>query len=224
MSKYVKELMMDQLRSDLDGEPVGPDPRPEGAGRDRRAPAPPRPAEEVDPDAGAEEHAGPPGLHRDGDGRACRQYLEGPRWPSGAATASPSWPRRSPTQVKTLKKPEIKGGAVDGVVDRPRAGRGHHQAAQPRGPDRPGGRAWPWPRRSGSSPWPTPRRPACMGQLKTLSEGAGGDGRGAGAGDADGRRRRPTSEPERRASRNDDALHRPAGSSDTRSGRHPDSA
>ena len=52
MSKYVKELMMDQLRTDLDGEPVGPDPGPQGAGRGRRAPVPPRPAQEVDQDPG----------------------------------------------------------------------------------------------------------------------------------------------------------------------------
>ena len=116
MSKYVKELMMDQLRTDLDGEPVGADPRLQGAGRGRRAPVPPRPAEEVDPGPGAEEHAGPAGLHRDGHGRACRSSSRARRWPSGAATGSPSWPRRSPTQVKKLKKPEIKGGAVDGVV------------------------------------------------------------------------------------------------------------
>ena len=44
------------------------------------------------------------------------QYLTGPRRPPGAARGSPSWPRRSRSQVKTLKKPEIKGGAVDGVV------------------------------------------------------------------------------------------------------------
>ena len=176
MSKYVKELMMDQLRSDLDGEPVAADPRPEGAGRDRRAPAPPRPAEEVDPGPGAEEHAGPPRLRRDGHGRAVAVPRRARRWPSGAATASPSWPRRSPRQVKTLKKPAIKGGAVDGVVDRPRAGRGHHQAAQPRGPDRPGGEPGAGPgaarRRAGQRaggrpdgparrPWPKarPRRP-----------------------------------------------------------------
>ena len=116
MSKYVKELMMDQLRTDLGGSTVAADPGPEGAGRGRGAPVPPRPAQEDDPGPGAEEHAGPAGVHRHGDRRASR-YLEGPSaWPSGVATASPSWPRRSRTQVKTLKKPADQGGAVDGVV------------------------------------------------------------------------------------------------------------
>ena len=118
MSKYVKELMMDQLRSDLDGS---------------------RSVLILDfkgLDAVAEHQ-----LRRDLRKKSIQvrvlkntlarrvftemgmdglsKYLEGPSVAVWGATASPSWPRRSPTQVKTLKKPEIKGGAVDGVVDRP---------------------------------------------------------------------------------------------------------
>ena len=75
-------------------------------------------------------------------------------------------------QVKKLKKPEIKGGAVDGVVIGPDAGRGHHQAPQPRGPDRPRGRAWPWPRSQRVVALANAPAGGLLGQLKTLSEGA----------------------------------------------------
>ena len=176
MSKYVKELMMDQLRADLDGNRSRADPGPEGAGRHRRVPAPPRPAEEVDPAPGAQEHAGPPGLHRHGDGRAVEVPRGALGGSPGAARASPSWPRRSRTQVKTLKKPEIKGGAVDGVVIGPEPGRGHHQAAQPRGADRPGAEppARPGPRGAGAGQLAGqhPDRPA-----RGLHREAPGDGR-----------------------------------------------
>ena len=44
------------------------------------------------------------------------QYLEGPRRPPGAARAIAELAKEISSQVKTLKKPVIKGGAVDGVV------------------------------------------------------------------------------------------------------------
>src|SRR3954449_10188397 len=115
MSKYVKELMMDQLRSDLDGS---------------------RSVLILDLkglDAIAEHH-----FRRDMRKKSIRvrtlkntlarrvftemgmdglsRYLEGPSvlvW-GGAGVAELA--KEVSTQVKTLKKPEIKGGAVDGVV------------------------------------------------------------------------------------------------------------
>ena len=44
------------------------------------------------------------------------QYLEGPRWPVWGGEGIAELAKEISTQVKTLKKPAIKGGAVDGVV------------------------------------------------------------------------------------------------------------
>ena len=115
MSKYVKEMMMDQLRSDLDGEPVGPDPGPKGL------------------DAVAEHQ-----LRRDLRKKSIRlralkntlarrvfadmgmdglsKYLKGPSVAVWGGDGVAELAKEISTQVKKLKKPEIKGGAVDGVV------------------------------------------------------------------------------------------------------------
>jgi large subunit ribosomal protein L10 len=115
MSKYVKELMMDQLRSDLDGSRslIILDLKGLGAiaeyqlRRDLRKKSirlralKNTLARRVFADMGME------GLSR---------YLEGPSvavW-GGAGVAELA--KEISTQVKALKKPEIKGGAVDGVV------------------------------------------------------------------------------------------------------------
>ena len=116
MSKYVKELMMDQLRSDLDGsrsvlilDLKGLDAIAEHQfRRDLRKKSIQIRALKNTLARRVFAEMGMDGL--------CAVSWRARRWPSGAATGSPSWPRRSPTQVKKLKKPEIKGGAVDGVV------------------------------------------------------------------------------------------------------------
>ena len=148
MSKYVKELMMDQLRSDLDGsrsvlilDLKGLDAISEHQFRSdlRKKSIKVRAlkntlARRVFTDMGIG------GLSK---------YLEGPSVAVWGGDGVAELAKEVCTQVKTLKKPEIKGGAVDGVVIGPDAGRGHHQAAQPRGPDRPGRRPGPGPRAAG---------------------------------------------------------------------------
>ena len=65
--------------------------------------------------SGAEEHARPPGLRRSGDGRT----LEVPDRHSAAAWGGEGiaeLAKELSQQVKRLKKPVIKGGAVDGVI------------------------------------------------------------------------------------------------------------
>lgn len=115
MSKYVKELMMDQLRSDLDGTTSvlildfkGLDAVSENQLRldlrkknIRIRALKNSLARKVFSEMGIE------GLGR---------YLEGPSvavW-GGAGVAELA--KEITAQLKTLKKPEIKGGAVDGVV------------------------------------------------------------------------------------------------------------
>src|SRR3954452_6777567 len=115
MSKYVKEMMMDQLRSDLDGsrsvlivDLKGLDAVAEHRFRNdlrkksiRLRVLKNSLARRVFTDMGM------------GD---LSKYLEGPSvavW-GGAGVAELA--KEISTQVKTLKKPEIKGGAVDGVV------------------------------------------------------------------------------------------------------------
>jgi large subunit ribosomal protein L10 len=115
MSKYVKELMMDQLRSDLNGS---------------------RSVLILDLkglDAIAEHH-----FRRDMRKKAIRvralkntlarrvfsemgmdglsKYLEGPSVLVWGGDGVAELAKEVSTQVKNLKKPEIKGGAVDGVV------------------------------------------------------------------------------------------------------------
>ncbi len=115
MSKYVKELMMDQLRSDLDGSKSllildlkGLDAIAEHKFRNdlRKKSIRVRAlkntlARRVFSDMGLE------GLSR---------FLEGPSVAVWGGAGVTELAKEISTQVKTLKKPEIKGGAVDGVV------------------------------------------------------------------------------------------------------------
>jgi large subunit ribosomal protein L10 len=115
MSKYVKELMMDQLRSDLDGSNSL------------------LILDLKDLDAVAEH-----GLRRDLRKKSIRlrvlknslarrvfsemgmdglsKYLKGPSAIVWGGEGITELAKEISTQVKTLKKPEIKGGAVEGVV------------------------------------------------------------------------------------------------------------
>ena len=115
MSKYVKELMMDQIRTDLDGS--------------RSVLI----LDLKDLDAVAEHQ-----LRRDLRKKSIRlrilknslarrvftemgmeglsKYLEGPSAMAWGGEGIAELAKEISTQVKTLKKPEIKGGAVDGVV------------------------------------------------------------------------------------------------------------
>jgi large subunit ribosomal protein L10 len=118
MSKYVKELMMDQLRSDLDGSKSllildlkGLDAIAEHKFRsDLRK-------KKIQVRALKNTLARRIFSEMGMDGLA--KYLEGPSvavW-GGAGVAELA--KEISTQVKTLKKPQIKGGAVDGVVISP---------------------------------------------------------------------------------------------------------
>ena len=115
MSKYVKEIMMDQLRSDLDGSTSllildlkGLDAISEHQfRRDLRKKSIKVRALKNTLARRVFTEMGMSGLSK---------YLEGPSvaiW-GGAGVAELA--KEVSTQVKTLKKPEIKGGAVDGVV------------------------------------------------------------------------------------------------------------
>src|SRR5436305_4995583 len=115
MSKYVKELMMDQLRSDLDGSRSVLILDLKGLGaiaehqfrRDMRKKSirvralKNTLARRVFSDMGMD------GLSK---------YLEGPSVLLWGGDGVAELAKEVSTQVKTLKKPEIKGGAVDGVV------------------------------------------------------------------------------------------------------------
>ncbi len=115
MSKYVKELMMDQLRTDLDGarsvlilDLKGLDAIAEhGLRRDLRKKSirlrvlKNSLARRVFTDMGME------GLSR---------YLEGPSVLAWGGDGIAELAKEISTQVKNLKKPQIKGGAVNGVV------------------------------------------------------------------------------------------------------------
>jgi large subunit ribosomal protein L10 len=115
MSKYVKELMMDQLRSDLNGsrsvlilDLKGLDAIAEyRLRRDLRKKAirlralKNTLARRVFADMGMD------GLSR---------FLEGPSVAVGGGDGVAELAKEVSTQVKNLKKPAIKGGAVDGVV------------------------------------------------------------------------------------------------------------
>jgi large subunit ribosomal protein L10 len=115
MSKYVKELMMDQLRSDLDGSQSL------------------LIVDLKDLDAIAEHH-----FRRDLRKKSIRlrvlknslarrvfsdmgmdglsRFLEGPSAVVWGGEGPSELAKEITTQFKTLKKPQIKGGAVDGVV------------------------------------------------------------------------------------------------------------
>jgi len=155
MSKYVKELMMDQLRSDLDGS---------------------RSVLILDLkglDAVAEHH-----FRRDLRKKSIRiralkntlarrvfsemgmdglsRYLEGPSVAVWGGDGVAELAKEVSSQVRTLKKPQIKGGAVDGIVIGPAQVEDITKLPSPR----PWSPAW-WPwrcrRSSASCPWPTRR-------------------------------------------------------------------
>ena len=115
MSKYVKELMMDQLRSDLDsGRSVlildlkGLDAVAEYQfRRDMRKKSIRVRALKNTLARRVFSEMGMDGLSR---------YLEGPSVLVWGGDGVAELAKEVSTQVKTLKKPEIKGGAVDGVV------------------------------------------------------------------------------------------------------------
>ena len=185
MSKYVKELMMDQLRSDLDGsrsllilDLKGLDAIAEHQfRRDLRKKSIRLRVLKNSLARRVFSEMGMDGLSK---------YLEGPSVVVWGGDGVAELAKEISTQVKTLKKPEIKGGAVDGVVDRARAGRGHHQASQPRGLDRPGGQPGAGPgaadRRAGQRAGEQPDGPA----RRRCPKGAGGEA---------ARRRRPPTPP-----------------------------
>jgi large subunit ribosomal protein L10 len=115
MSKYVKELMMDQLRSDLDGDRSmlildfkGLDAISEFQfRRDMRKKSIRVRALKNTLARRVFSEMGMEGLSK---------YLEGPSvlvWGGGGVA---ELAKEISSQVKTLKKPEIKGGVVDGVV------------------------------------------------------------------------------------------------------------
>jgi large subunit ribosomal protein L10 len=115
MSKYVKELMMDQLRSDLDGSTSllildlkGLDAISEHRFR--------RDLRKKSIKVRALKNTLARRVFSDMGIAGLSQYLEGPSvavW-GGAGVAELA--KEVSTQVKTLKKPAIKGGVVDGVV------------------------------------------------------------------------------------------------------------
>jgi large subunit ribosomal protein L10 len=115
MSKYVKELMMDQLRSDLNGSTSllildlkGLDAISEHRFR--------RDLRKKSIKVRALKNTLARRVFSDMGIAGLSQYLEGPSvavW-GGAGVAELA--KEVSTQVKTLKKPAIKGGAVDGVV------------------------------------------------------------------------------------------------------------
>jgi large subunit ribosomal protein L10 len=115
MSKYVKELMMDQLRSDLGGSTSllildlkGLDAVAEYQfRRDLRKKAIKVRALKNTLARRVFSDMGIGGLSK---------YLEGPSVAVWGGDGVAELAKEVSTQVKTLKKPEIKGGAVDGVV------------------------------------------------------------------------------------------------------------
>ena len=174
MSKYVKELMMDQLKSDLDGsrsllilDLKGLDAITEYQFR--------RDLRKKSIRMRALKNTLARRVFADMGIGGLSKYLEGPSVAVWGGDGVAELAKEISAQVKKLKKPEIKGGAVDGVVIGPGAGRGHHQAAQPRGADRPRRRPGPGTRPAGRRPGQRAGR-GLMGQLKTLSEGAPADG------------------------------------------------
>jgi large subunit ribosomal protein L10 len=115
MSKYVKELMMDQLRSDLDGsrsvlilDLKGLDAIAEHQfRRDLRKKSIKVRALKNTLARRVFSEMGMDGLSK---------YLEGPSVAVWGGAGIAELAKEISTQVKALKKPEIKGGAVDGVV------------------------------------------------------------------------------------------------------------
>ena len=115
MSKYVKELMMDQLRSDLDGsrsllilDLKGLDAIAEYQLR--------RDLRKKSIKVRALKNTLARRVFTDMGMDGLSKYLEGPSVAVWGGDGVAELAKEISTQVKTLKKPEIKGGAVDGVV------------------------------------------------------------------------------------------------------------
>ena len=187
MSKYVKELMMDQLRSDLDGSTSllildlkGLDAIAEHKFRSdlRKKSIKVRAlkntlARRVFTDMGI---------------GGLSQYLEGPSVAVWGGDGVAELAKEVSTRVKTLKKPLIKGGAVNGIVIGP-----DQVEDITKLPSREAliGRVVALALAPAQRVVALANAPAAglMGQLKTLSEGAPADGEGAhadGEGEAEG--------------------------------------
>ncbi len=176
MSKYVKELMMDQLRTDLDGtrsllilDLKGLDAIAEhGLRRDLRKKSirlrvlKNSLARRVFTDMGME------GLS---------QYLEGP---SVAGLGGRGHRRAGQGDLHPGQDPQEardQGGRGRRRGRRPGAGRGHHQAAQPRGPDRAGAGALARPGPRGAGAGHLAGSSTLIGQLEAFVEKRAGRGR-----------------------------------------------
>ena len=115
MSKYVKELMMDQLQSDLDGsrsllilDLKGLDAITEHQFR--------RDLRKKSIKVRALKNTLARRVFPRWGWTGCRKYLEGPSVAVWGGDGVAELAKEISAQVKKLKKPEIKGGAVDGVV------------------------------------------------------------------------------------------------------------
>lgn len=115
MSKYVKELMMDQLKSDLDGsrsvlivDLKGLDAIAEHQLR--------RDLRKKSIKIRALKNTLARRVFSDMGMEGLSQFLSGPSVAVWGGDGVAELAKEISTQVKTLKKPEIKGGAVDGVV------------------------------------------------------------------------------------------------------------
>ena len=159
MSKYVKELMMDQLRSDLDGsrsllilDLKGLDAIAEHQlRRDLRKKSirlrvlKNSLARRVFTDMGM-------------DGLS--QYLKGPSVAVWGGEGIAELAKEISHAGQDAQEARDQGGGGRRRGRRPGAGRGHHQAPQPRGLDRPGGHAWRSARPSEALALASRRRPA----------------------------------------------------------------
>ena len=115
MSKYVKEMMMDQLQTDLDGsrsvlilDLKGLDAVAEHQLR--------RDLRKKSIQVRALKNTLARRVFTDMGMDGLSKYLEGPSVAVWGGDGVAELAKEISTQVKTLKKPEIKGGAVDGVV------------------------------------------------------------------------------------------------------------
>ncbi len=134
MSKYVKDLITDDLK-----QPLGRRQR-RAAGQRGRAWTPTTTSaaqaasREEHPADGGQEQPGPPGHRRDRRWRPAFEGAEGTPAMCGAAKTSSPWPRKSPGWPRTSKFAPFapKGGVMDGAQALGRRREGSQQVAQPR--------------------------------------------------------------------------------------------
>ena len=134
MSKYVKNLITDDLKKRLDGvsdallvNVVGMENEQERRAAEAAAP-------EEHPPAGGQEQPGPPGHRRDARWRR-RSKASRARWPScGAARTSSRWPRKSSDIAgrQAVRAVRAQGGVMDGQQLVGRRGEAGQQVAEPR--------------------------------------------------------------------------------------------